>query len=234
MTVKEFIEKHPEATMNMMTPGGYVSLTPITAADLMQGKSIDAHPGANEHWTKITAEELLPQEVGHCSEHPEIPNFFYMITGYEQEHGKEITQFAGTMQTRCWRGKHSFDWEDISFEHEIIVDDGKLNFYVPIYFDAYGIFGEAVSKLEPDDSYNVYANFDLVEGDIFEFLEIVVKYGDGHDELTYYQLTPDEQEMFLRKMDDYCMATVGKSMSDWQQEYQQEQSSAAMTEEPQM
>ena len=234
MTVKEFIEKHPDATMNMMTPGGYVTLAPITTAALLQGKSVDTHPGANEHWTKISAEELLPQEVDHCREHPEIPNVFYMITGYEQEHGKEITQFAGTMQTRCWRGKHPFDWEDISFEQEIIVDDGKLNFYVPIYFDAYGIFGDAVSKLEPDDSYNVYANFDLSESDISEYLEIVVKYGDGHDELAYYQLTPEEQEMFLRKMDDYCMATVGKSLSDWQQEYQQEQSSMAMTEEPQM
>ena len=85
MTVKEFIEKHPDATMNMMTPGGYVSLTPLTAADLLKEKSIDAHPGANEHWTKITAEELLSQEVDQCREHPEIPYFFYMITGYEQE-----------------------------------------------------------------------------------------------------------------------------------------------------
>lgn len=114
------------------------------------------------------------------------------------------------------------------------MDDGKLNFYVPIYFDAYGIFGDAVSKLEPDDSYNVYANFDLDEGDISEYLEIVVKYGDGHDELAYYHLTPEEQEMFLRKMDDYCMETTGKNLSDWRQEYQQEQSSMAMTEELQM
>jgi len=230
MTVREFIEKHPDATMNMMTPSGYVALTPIAAADLMQGKSVDGHPGANEHWIKITAEELLPQEVGQCREHPEIPNFFYMITGYEQEHGKEITQFAGTMQTQCWKGKHPFDWEDISFEQEIIADDGKLNFYVPIYFDAYGIFGDAVSKLEPDDSYNVYANFDLNESDISEYLEIVVKYGDGHDELAYYHLVPEEQEMFLRKMDDYCMETTGKSLNDWQQEYRQEQAQSNMVQ----
>lgn len=228
MTVKEFIEKHPDATMNMMTPGGYVTITPEITTDLLQGKSVDAHPGANEYRKKITAEELLPQEVDQCREYPEIPNFFYMITGYEQEHGKEITQFAGTMQTQCWRGQHTFEWDDISFEQEIVVGDGKLNFYVPILFDAYGIFGEAVSKLGEDDSYNVYAYYDLDEGDIFEYLELVVKYGDGHEDLAYYRLIPEEQEMFLRKMDDYCMETVGKSLNDWQQEYRQEQTQSNM------
>ena len=234
MTVREFIKQNPDATLNMMTPGGYVTLTPAMAAELMQGKSVDAHPGADEHWVRVTAAELLPQEIDQCRAHPDIPNCFYVMTGYTQEHGKEITQFAGTMQTRCWRGRHPFDWEDISFEMEVIVDDGKLNFYVPVYFDANGIFGDAVSKLEPDDSYNVYANFDLDEGDISEYLEIVVKYGDGHDDVAYYRLTPEEQEMFLRKMDDYCMKTAGKSLDEWQQEYQQEQSSPDMTEAQQM
>lgn len=234
MTVREFIEKHPEATMNMMTPGGYVTVTPVIAAGLLRDEGVDSHPGANECWAKVTAEELLPQEIVQCKEHPEIPNYFYMLTGYVQEHGKEVTQFAGTMQTRCWRGQHSFDWDDISFEQEIISDDGKLNFYVPIYFDAYGILGDAVSKLEPDDSYNVYANYNLEEGHISEYLEIVIKYGDGHDEIAYYQLSPKEQEMFLRKMDAYCMEVGGESLDDWRQEYLQEQHSAAMTEAQQM
>ena len=228
MTVREFIEKHPDATMNMMTPRGYVTITPEIAAGLLRGEGVDSHPGVNEHWAKVTAEELLPQEIDQCREHPEIPNCFYMITGYVQEHGKEVTQFVGTMQTRCWRGQHSFDWDDISFEQEIIADDGKLNFYVPIYFDAYGIFGDAVSKLEPDDSYNVYANYDLEEADISEYLEIVIKYGDGHDDVAYYQLSPEEQEMFLRKMDDYSQQMTGKSLDRWCQEYLQEQSTAEM------
>ena len=234
MTVREFIEQNPDATLNMMTPGGYVMLTPAMTAELLQGNSVDAHPGANEHWVKVTAEELLPQEVAQCKANPTTPDYYYMISGYTQEHGNEITQFYGTMQTKCWRGQHTFDWEDISFEQEIIVDDGKLNFYVPILFDAYGIFGEAVSKLGEDDSYNVYANYDLDEGDISEYLEIVVKYGDDHDDVAYYRLVPEEQEMFLRKMDAYSMETAGRSLDDWQQEYLQEQNSAGMTEAQQM
>lgn len=52
MTVREFIEKHPDATMNLITPGGYVTLTPVTAAELLQGISVDGHPGANEYFVK--------------------------------------------------------------------------------------------------------------------------------------------------------------------------------------
>ena len=234
MTVREFIEQNPQATLNMMTPGGYVTLTPAMAADLIRGNSVDAHPGANEHWVKVTAEELLPQEIIECKEHPTTPDFFYILSGYVQEHGKVVSQFYGTMQTKCWRGQHPFDWEDISFEQEIIADDGRLNFCVPVYFDTYGIFGDAVSKLEPDDSYNVYANYNLDEGDICEYLQIVIKYGDGHDDAAFHQLTPEEQEMFLRKMDAYCMETAGKSLKEWQQEYRQGQSPTAMTEVPRM
>lgn len=132
----------------------------------------------------------------------------------------------GTMQTKCWKGQHPFDWEDISFEQEIIADDNALNFYVPILFDAYGIFGDAVSKLEPDDSYNVYANYNLDEGEISDYLKITVIYGDGHEDIAYYQLSPEEQEMFLRKMDAYCQETAGISLADWEQRYMQEQREA--------
>lgn len=148
--------------------------------------------------------------------------------------GDNGNQITGTMLTPCWRGQHPFDFDDIEFEQEIIADDGMLNFYVPIYFDAYGIFGDAVSKLEPDDSYNVYANYNMDAGDVSEYLEIVIKYGDGHDDLAYYQLSPEEQKMFLRKMDAYCMEVGGKSMDDWRQDYLKEQSEAAMTDAQQM
>lgn len=67
-----------------------------------------------------------------------------------------------------------------------------------------------------------------------EYLEIVIKYGDGHDDAAYYQLTPEEQEKFLRKMDAYCMQIGCKSLDNWRQEYLQEQRSTAMTDSPQV
>lgn len=69
----------------------------------------------------------------------------------------------------------------------------------------------------------MYANYDMDEGDISEYLEILVKYWDGVEDTAMYRLSRKEQEMFLRKMDDYSQHQTGKSLSEWQQEYKQQQ-----------
>ena len=130
-------------------------------------------------------------------------------------------QIAGTMQAECWRGERQFEWDEISFSEEIVVDDKTLNFYVPIFFDAAAVFGKQVERLGPDDSFDVYANYDMDEGDISEYLEILVKYHDGVEDVAMYHLTPEEQEMFLRKMDEYCMSTLGQSIQEIAQKHQQ-------------
>ncbi len=130
-------------------------------------------------------------------------------------------QIAGTMQTECWRGERQFEWDEISFSEEIVVDDKTLNFYVPIFFDAAAVFGKQVERLGPDDSFDVYANYDMDEGDISEYLEILVKYHDGGEDVAMYHLTPEEQEMFLQKMDEYCMSFMGQSIQEISQKHQQ-------------
>lgn len=65
MTVRDFIERHPEATLDLMTPGGYVYLKPEQARALLQGKSVTGHPGDIEMGMEVTAKELLPQRI--CS-----------------------------------------------------------------------------------------------------------------------------------------------------------------------
>lgn len=131
-------------------------------------------------------------------------------------------QIPETMQTECWRGERQFEWNEISFAEEIVVDDKTLNFYVPIFFDAVAVFGKQVERLGPDDSFDVYANYDMDDGDISEYLEILVKYHDGVEDVAMYHLTPAEQEMFRTKMDAYCMATMGHSLEAVCQKYQQE------------
>ena len=111
-------------------------------------------------------------------------------------------QIPRTMQTECWRGERQFEWDEISFAEEIVVDDKTLNFYVPIFFDAAAVFGKQVERFGPDDSFDVYANYDMDDGDISEYLEILVKYHDGVEDVAMYHLTLEEQEMFLRKMDE--------------------------------
>lgn len=130
-------------------------------------------------------------------------------------------QIPGTMQTEYWRGERQFAWDEISLAEEIVVDDKTLNFYVPIFFDAAAVFGKPVERLGPDDSFDVYANYDMDDGDISEYLEILIKYHDGVEDVAMYHLTPEEQEMFLRKMDEYCMSTLGQSIEDICQKHQQ-------------
>ncbi len=63
VTVREFIERHPSASFDMMTPGGFVYLTPERAKLLLAGQSVKGHPGEIKYAMEITANELLNQEV---------------------------------------------------------------------------------------------------------------------------------------------------------------------------
>lgn len=129
-------------------------------------------------------------------------------------------QMSGTMQTECWRGERQFEWDEISFAEEIVADDKTLNFYVPIFFDAAAVFGKQVERLGPDDSFDVYANYDMDDGDISEYLEILIKYHDAVEDVAMYHMTLEEKEMFLRKMDEYCTSTLGQSIEDMCQNHQ--------------
>lgn len=131
-------------------------------------------------------------------------------------------QIHGTMQTECWQGERRFQLNEISFAEEIVVDDNVLNFYVPILFDAAAVFGKPVEKLGPDDSFDVYANYDMDTGEVSEYLEILIKYWDGVEDTAMYRLSPGEKEIFQTKMDEYCMETMGQSLEDMCQKYQQD------------
>ena len=63
ITLREFIEAHPNAAFDMMTPGGYVYLTPETAQLLLAGHSVKGNLGSAEFARDVPAEELLEQEI---------------------------------------------------------------------------------------------------------------------------------------------------------------------------
>lgn len=130
-------------------------------------------------------------------------------------------QIPGAMQTECWRGERQFKQDEISFAEEIVVDDNALNFYVPIFFDVAAVFGKPVEKLGPDDSFDVYANYDMDAGEVSDYLEILVKYWDGVEDVAMYHLSSEEKEMFQTKMDEYCMAAIGQSLEEMCHKHQQ-------------
>lgn len=63
MLLRELIQKYPNDSFDMMTPGGFVFLTPVQAKALLAGESVMAHPGDPECSIRIGAEDLLSLKI---------------------------------------------------------------------------------------------------------------------------------------------------------------------------
>ena len=124
--------------------------------------------------------------------------------------GKEITS-AGHLSAR-----------NFSFGDEIIESDGKLNFYVQTEFDVDAAFGTFVLTDENDDWLNVYANYDIAQGKPCDTLELTLCKGDGSEESWSYQLNAAEQDVLLRRMEEYCQQQTGMSLHDYAQQFREE------------
>ena len=62
-TVREFLERHPEEPVFMMTAGGYVYLVPEQIGNLLAGQAVPSSPYSWRECVQIKAEELLQQKV---------------------------------------------------------------------------------------------------------------------------------------------------------------------------
>ena len=124
--------------------------------------------------------------------------------------GKEITS-AG----------HLSAW-NFSFGDEIIETDGKLNFYVRTEFDVDAAFGTFVLTDKNDDWLNIYANYDIAEDRPCDMLELTLCKGDSSEESWSYQLNAAEQDVLLRKMEEYCQQQTGMSLHDYAQQFREE------------
>ena len=124
--------------------------------------------------------------------------------------GKEITS-AGHLSAR-----------NFSFGDEIIESDGKLNFYVQTEFDVDAAFGTFVLTDKNDDWLNIYANYDIAEDRPCDTLELTLCKGDGSEESWSYPLNATEQDVLLRKMEEYCQQQTGMSLHDYAQQFREE------------
>ena len=124
--------------------------------------------------------------------------------------GREITS-AGHLSAR-----------NFSFSDEIIESDGNLNFYVQTEFDVDAAFGTFVLTDENDDWLNVYANYDIAQGKPCDTLELTLCKGDGSEESWSYQLNTAEQDVLLRKMEEFCQQQTGMSLRDYAQQFREE------------
>ena len=125
--------------------------------------------------------------------------------------GKEITS-AGHLSARIF-----------SFGDEIIEMDGKLNFYVQTEFDVDAVFGTFVCTDKNDDWLNIYANYDMEKNRPCDTLELCLCKADGTEENWSYRLNAAEQDVLLRKMEEYCQQQTGMSLREFAQQFCEEQ-----------
>ena len=129
--------------------------------------------------------------------------------------GKEIPS-AGHLSAR-----------NFSFGDEIIESDGKLNFYVRTEFDVDTAFGTFVLTDKNDDWLNIYANYDIAEDRPCDTLELTLCKGDGSEESWSYPLNAAEQEVLMRKMEEFCQQQTGMSLREYAQQLHEEQAQTA-------
>lgn len=101
-TVADFLRTHPDATLDMMTPGGFVLLTPELGAGLLAGGTVSAHPGCpgRELERTVEADELLCQTFAELAQDKKDPARFYALTVWPMEctAAEEKTQGLGLCQ----------------------------------------------------------------------------------------------------------------------------------------
>ena len=91
------------------------------------------------------------------------------------------------------RGDRRLDPGEISFSDEVLEENGKLNFYMDVYFSPDAVLGTFVCTDENDDIVNVYANYDLERGEVCDDLEITLWHGDCDCLEMKYRLSPSAQ-----------------------------------------
>ena len=110
---------------------------------------------------------------------------------------------------------------NFSFSDEILMENGKLNFYVQADFDVDAAFGTFVCTDENDDWLNIYANYDIAQDRPCDTLELNLCKSDGSEENWSYHLNAAEQEVLSRKMEEFCQQQNGMSLHDFARQFQE-------------
>lgn len=101
-TVADFLRSHPDATLDMMTPGGFILLTPELGAGLLAGGTVSAHPGCpgSELQRMAEADEILCQTFSELTQDKKDLTRFYALTDWPMEctAAEEETQGLGLCQ----------------------------------------------------------------------------------------------------------------------------------------
>ena len=129
------------------------------------------------------------------------------------------------------RGDRRLDPGEISFSDSVEQMNNLLNFYMDVYFPPDAVLGTFICTDENDDYVNVYANYDLERGALCDELDVMLWHGDGDSLEMKYRLSPEEKEVLLLRMEEYCKQKAGKTLAEWREQYLTEQSAEVQSPE---
>ena len=85
VTVRDFLQDHPNATVHFMTPGGYCSVTPESLRTIREGGELTAHAGVSGTERVMPAEELLEQVICQMQQDRTDQNTFHLLTDWQKQ-----------------------------------------------------------------------------------------------------------------------------------------------------
>ena len=136
--------------------------------------------------------------------------------------GKEITPDVSL------RGARRLRPEEVSFFGEIIESNLRLNFYMDSFGGVDEVFGTHVCTTENCDYLNVYADYDLISGEVENKLLVTICRENGCNDDREYHLSKKERQMLLEKMDAYCQHETGMTLSAYREQLLSENEEPSM------
>lgn len=135
----------------------------------------------------------------------------YRTGSYDRE--RREARFMEKLANREIHSAGHLSAEQLSFSAEIMEGGGRLNFYLDNVFDVDKVFGTRIAG--NGSALNVYANYDMADGQVCDELELVLVHADGKEESLAYSLDTVEKAVLLRKMDACCQQQTGQSLKDY-------------------
>lgn len=220
--VRRFLRQEKTACLEKVQ-ASFSDLTPISAEQYYQ--MMEAHLENPNKITDVFEVDFDQREVSSVGigrdwrtySMKDISTAFYFAyrksgLGPFQQEVRFENKLAG--KTRPSAGHLST--REISFANGICEIDGhRLNFYMDSFFDVDAVFGTHVRTAKNDDIMNVYANYDMVTGQVCDLLEVNLYLVHGRKEVLGYQLNAVEKRNLLRKMDEYCQQQTGQTLKEY-------------------
>ena len=89
-TVRGFLMEHPKATVDLVTPEGYLRLTPEDGKVLLDGKPAQISSGVSGFACGVDADILLDMQIGTCAQERSDENRFFIMAEPPMEESEDF------------------------------------------------------------------------------------------------------------------------------------------------